>query len=361
MHRRVAVTGWHLAAPAGELWQEWTPDVPFLRQSSVSGRLSAGKLFSVPDGESLFEAIATRGANGLAHPGGAIAQTTRERLGVSAVMSKPNFQSFASGCWQMCDAPLVWWQRRLNAAGPGYAPVAACASGAHAVLLGARMIQDNRADAVLCSAWEAPHSEFILAGYRNAGALSKSGVMLPFDERRDGFVPSAGMATLLLESEESLAVRGAQPLAWLRGGAMRGDATAMTAMSPSGNSVSRAIEAACDGLQPTAINAHATATRLNDEMETRAIKQVFGKMVPVSATKPITGHWLGAAGALEAILAVQSLRENWLPPTLGLEQPDGACDLDYISKAGREADVRSVLSLSYGFGGHIGALMFEKA
>lgn len=363
MTRRIAVTAWHLASPIADDWHEWDDRDFSLRTVSQGGSLRGGTVWRPDTGEGLFRNVATRAAQRFGFTfGGSAASLPPDpsRLAVCAVMSKPDFGALKSGIWEMCDFPLRWWQHVTGACGPGFAPVAACASGAHAIALGARFIADGQADAVLCSAWETPHSDFILAGYRNAGALSRRGVMRPFDEHRDGFVPSAGMATLLLEAEETAAGRGERPLAWLAGSAMRGDATAMTAMNPSGASVAGAIEAACDGTQPSAINAHATATKLNDVMETQAIKSVFGRSVPVSATKPITGHWLGAAGALEAILAVQTLRENWLPPTLGLEKPDASCDLDYISKAGREADVRSVLSLSYGFGGHIGALMFEK-
>jgi 3-oxoacyl-(acyl-carrier-protein) synthase len=350
---RVLVTQWHCAAPRQNGWREWDDIDGPLRLWSECGSMSGGR--AIETGNDLFSNVAARAAKHF-H----LDNIDPARLAICAVSSKPDFLAFQKGVWHMCDAPLNWWRGASGARGPGYAPVAACASGAHAVALGARLIDDGYADAVLCSAWEAPHSDFILAGYRNAGALSKSGVMRPFDAQRDGFVPSAGLATLLLEDSEKALRRGATPLALLASSSMRGDATAMTAMNPSGESVARAIEAACGQAQPSSINAHATATKLNDVMETRAIKSVFGRAVPVSATKPLTGHWLGAAGALEAILAVQSVRENWLPPTVGLETPDAACDLDYILKAGREADVQSVLSLSYGFGGHIGALLFEK-
>jgi 3-oxoacyl-(acyl-carrier-protein) synthase len=287
-----------------------------------------------------------------------------QRLAVCFASSKPNYPTLAQSFTDStCDAPLSWWARAVGSEGVGYAPVAACAGGAHSVALAAQLIEDGYADAVVAGAWEAPHSTCVLAGYRNAGALSKSGVMRPFDTSRDGFVPSAGAATLVLEREELAHRRGAPILGVISGYSMHADATAMTTMEPSGETIARAIEVAlrkAGNLSVDYINAHGTATKLNDAVETRAINHVWGQSVPVSSTKPITGHWLGAAGALEAIICLLALREGWAPPTKNLVKPDEEFNLDYIAMDGRKMPLRRTVSLSYGFGGHIGVLIIEK-
>lgn len=247
-------------------------------------------------------------------------------------------------------------------------PVAACASGAHAIARGAQIISWDQADWVLCGAVEASLTPLIMAGYRQIGALSKSKTMRPFDKKRDGFVPSEGIGALILENEEHARARSAKIYGYVTGWDMGADVTSLTSMNPSGDSIARAIERAlkrAGNPQIDYINAHGTATHLNDEIESRGIKSVFGKSVPVSSTKPLTGHLLGAAGAVEAVICLQSLREQWAPPTLNLEEPDDACDLDYIpltsDSCGRDLPLKTVMSLNYGFGGHIGVLIFEAA
>lgn len=252
--------------------------------------------------------------------------------------------------------------RHAFVSGPVLCPVAACATGAHALALGAQLIEQGRADLVLAGASEPPQPAIILAAYRNMGALSKSGVMRPFDARRDGFVPASGGALFVLESEEFARKRGAKIHGFLTGYSMMCDAHHMTSMSPGGQGIARAIEAALrQAAHPKIdyINAHGTAT-INDAIESRAIHAVFGNAVPLSSTKAQTGHLLGAAGAVEAAICLLAMRDNFAPPTLNLEQPDGGFDLDYIPLHGREMAIDAVLSLNYGFGGHIGALVFEK-
>jgi 3-oxoacyl-[acyl-carrier-protein] synthase II len=247
--------------------------------------------------------------------------------------------------------------------GPTLSPNAACATAAHSLALGARMIEYGQADLVLAGGVELPQPPLILAAYRNMNALSKTGVMRPFDVRRDGFVASSGFGYMLLESEEHAQQRGAEIHGYLTGWSMKCDATHMTSMSPSGDSIARAIEDAlrkAGNLRIDYINAHGTATKQNDAIESRAIEAVFGRSVPVSSTKALTGHLLGAAGAVEAAICLMAMREGFAPPTLNLEQPDDEIGLDYIPLVGRKMEMKNVLSLNYGFGGHIGALVFEK-
>jgi 3-oxoacyl-[acyl-carrier-protein] synthase II len=251
----------------------------------------------------------------------------------------------------------------IGASGPVLSPNAACATSAHALALGARLIEYGQADLVLAGGVELPQPPLILAAYRNMHALSKTGIMRPFDARRDGFVAASGFGFMLLESEEHAIERGAEIHGYLTGWSMKCDATHMTSMSPSGDSIARAIEDAlrkAGNPQIDYINAHGTATKLNDAIESRAIKSVFGTKVPMSSTKPLTGHLLGAAGAVEAAICLTAMRHNLAPPTLNLEERDDECDLDYIPQQARSIDMKAVLSLNYGFGGHIGALVFEK-
>jgi 3-oxoacyl-[acyl-carrier-protein] synthase II len=144
---------------------------------------------------------------------------------------------------------------------------------------------------------------------------------------------------------------------------MNADATTMTGMDPGGDSIARAIEVACRRAGEPAIdyiNMHGTATRANDTVETRAVRSVFGRSIPASSTKPLTGHWLGAAGAIEAIICLLAMRENYAPPTLNLRKPDEECDLDYVPLKGRDLQINTAISLNYGFGGHIGVLVLQN-
>ena len=187
--------------------------------------------------------------------------------------------------------------------------------------------------------------------------------MRPFDRHRDGFVAGAGTGCLILENAERALQRGAVVHGYLSGWSMQADATSMTAFCPSGDSIARAMELALRRAELSSvdyINAHGTATKLNDVTETRGIKSALGTSIPTSSTKPLTGHLLGAAGAVEAVLCLAAMRESYAPPTLYLEEPDESCDLDYIALQGRTKRVKTALSLSYGFGGHIGVLIFDR-
>ena len=251
----------------------------------------------------------------------------------------------------------------FNANGPVLCPVAACATGSHAIILGARLIEAGEADVVLCGATEPPQHPMVLAAYRNMGALSKSGVMRPFDTRRDGFLPGSGSGFLILESLAHAQNRGAKIHARVAGYSLRADATHLTSMAPAGDSIVRAVEEALarGGHAASAvdyINAHGTATTQNDALEARALGRLFGDTVPVSSTKPLTGHLMGASGAVEAALCVLALKNGLLPPTLNLEEKDEFALNLVTHEQGKK--LARALSLNYGFGGHIGALVFDK-
>lgn len=303
-------------------------------------------------------------------------ETPQERIGAVFSSSKGRLDLIGGKStftdWT-CDWALQKVLSLANGKGPALAPVAACAGGAHCVALGAQMIVNGRADVVLAGAIEAPLTLLAIAAYRKMGALSRSGMMRPFDVQRDGFVPRPGAACLILENAELARRRGAKIFAYLSGWSMIFDPHSLLTMSPDGEAIARLINDVLTKstfIQNSAlstghsaldyINLHATATPYGDLVEGRGVARALGNSVPASATKPLTGHTLGAAGAIEALLTVRVLGENMIPPTLNLERFDAECPIRVIAGDGLQTPVRRALSLSYGFGGHMGALLLEK-
>jgi 3-oxoacyl-[acyl-carrier-protein] synthase II len=279
--------------------------------------------------------------------------------GRPAQLEKQHEYSF--GCAPDWAARAV--AKTVGARGKVWCPVAACASGAHSIAIAAQWIEDGLCDIALCGGVEAELAPLVLAGYRSLGALSARGVMRPFDAERDGFVPTSGAACLILESETVAKARGAQIYAQVAGWSLRCDATSQTAMMSSGATICRAIEEALlrAGAQTVDyINAHGTATQQNDALEAHAIGATLGREVAVSSTKAATGHLLGAAGAVEAVICVLAMEQSFAPPSLNLENVDTDCVSLNLLKQGCDRPIERALSLSYGFGGHIGVLMLEK-
>lgn len=244
---------------------------------------------------------------------------------------------------------------------------AACSSGSLAIAKSARKVATGACDAVLCGGTEASITPFVLASFENLGVLSRSACR-PFDRRREGFVVGEGSAFLLLESEEHAKKRGAHIHAWVDGWASACDTTGLVTQSMDGRSLGRLIRralqrASCPPEELDYINAHGSATRLNDIVETRGIKHALSehtRTVPVSGTKGFTGHILGATGAVEAVLCIVALLHGFVPPTYGLEEPDPECDLEHCHSP-REATLKTALSISSGFGGQMVCLVLRKA
>lgn len=260
----------------------------------------------------------------------------------------------------------------LGAKGPTFATVSACASAGHAIGEGARMIRQGLADIMFCGGGEAPITRLGVAGFNAMGALSKrnddpQAASRPFDAGRDGFVLAEGGAVLVLESYERAIQRGANVLGEVTGYATTDDANHIVQPGPSGEGAARAIALALEdaGLAPADIdyvNAHGTSTQLNEKLETQAIKTAFGeyaRQVPISSTKSMTGHLLGAAGALEAVICLKAIADGRIPPTINYATLDPDCDLDYVPNTARPARLRHVLSNSMGFGGHNVALILS--
>ena len=257
--------------------------------------------------------------------------------------------------------------------GPNIACVTACTTATHNIGLAARMIQYGDADVMIAGGAEFATTGTAMAGFCSAKAMSTRNdepgkASRPWDKDRDGFVLSDGAGVLVLEEYEAAKARGARIYAELVGFGMSGDAYHITAPSEGGEGAARSMEAALKdaALNPTDVhyvNAHGTSTPLGDLGEVLAAKRVFGDYaykLPVSSTKSMTGHLLGAAGGVEAIFSILALRDQVLPPTINLDEPGEGCDLDFVPHTAREAKVDVVISNSFGFGGTNGTLAFRR-
>jgi beta-ketoacyl-acyl-carrier-protein synthase II len=257
--------------------------------------------------------------------------------------------------------------------GPCFSITSACASGADGIGMAWVMIQAGMVDVAVVGGSDATITPFGVAAFDRIGALSKRGLdqlntPQPFDLNRDGLVMGEGAGILVLEKENRARKRGAEILAELAGYAATADAFHITAPAEDGSGGSRAMRQAIEnsGLNLADIgyiNAHGTATPLNDISETRAIKDAFGELaydIPISSTKSMTGHMMGATGALEAIFCIQAVREKIIPPTINYETPDPECDLDYVPNVARERNVKAALSNAFGFGGHNAVLVIKE-
>ncbi len=261
---------------------------------------------------------------------------------------------------------------KFGAKGPTLPVVTACATSTHTIGEAYRAIKHGYADAIIAGGSEASINELAMAGFVNCQALNLAENpdegSLPFDKRRGGFVMGEGAGILILEEYEHAKKRGAKILAEVVGYGNTADAYHITAPDPEGDGAIRAIkntvkEAGISDDNEIYINAHGTGTHLNDAMETKAIKAVFGKKaydIHVSSTKSMTGHMMGATGAVEAIASVLALKDGIIPPTINYKEKDEECDLDYTPNEAVEADIEYAISTSLGFGGHNACIAFRK-
>jgi 3-oxoacyl-[acyl-carrier-protein] synthase II len=262
---------------------------------------------------------------------------------------------------------------RYGAKGPNSATATACSASAHAIGDSFKIIEREAAEMMICGGAEATITPMGIGGFASMKALSTRNddpqhASRPWDAGRDGFVVGEGAGILVLESLEHAQKRNAPILAEIVGYGMSGDAYHMTQPEENGDGAYRVMMAALKDAKLTPndigyVNAHGTSTPIGDVIETRALKRVFGeraKKVPISSTKSMTGHLLGGAGGLEAGISVLALRDQTLPPTINLENPDPECDLDYVPNHARKASVEYALSNSFGFGGTNAALIFRR-
>lgn len=261
---------------------------------------------------------------------------------------------------------------RYGLKGPSTAIVTACATGTNGIGEAFRQIKHGYVDVMLAGGVEAPVTKIGIEGFASLKALNPSNdpkrSSIPFDKDRSGFVIGEGAGILVLESLESAQKRGANILAEIVGYGSTCDAYHITSPDPEGEGACRAMveameEASIKPEEVSYINAHGTSTPLNDKFETVAIKRAFGDLaykIPVSSTKSMTGHLLGAAGAIEAIICIEALRDGFIPPTIGHQTKDEECDLDCVPNVGRSEELSYALTNSLGFGGHNATLLFKK-
>jgi 3-oxoacyl-[acyl-carrier-protein] synthase II len=254
--------------------------------------------------------------------------------------------------------------------GPNLSLASACASSADALGMAYRLIKHDELAVAIAGGADAAVTPIGIAGFTQAGALSKNADPLkacrPFDKDRDGFVAGEGAAILVLENLDTALSRGAHILAEITGYGATSDAYHITKPLESGECAAKAMEIALASARASSvdyINAHGTSTRFNDLGETSAIKRVFGDAaykIPVSSTKSMHGHMLGSAGAMEALICCKVVQEGLIPPTINLNNPDPECDLDYVPNKARSADVRIAMSNSFGFGGHNSVMVIRR-
>lgn len=257
--------------------------------------------------------------------------------------------------------------------GPNYATTSACATSSHALADAFFLIQRGSADIIVTGGSEAAITQMSIGGFNASRAISTwndrpTEASRPFDKDRNGFVMGEGGGVLILEELEHAKARGANIYAEIIGAGLTGDAFHVTAPPPEGEGAFRSMREALrdGGIKPEQvdyINAHGTSTPLNDENETAAIKNLFGEhayKMAISSTKSMTGHLLGAAGAVEAVATVLAIKNSFVPPTINLDEPDPLCDLDYTPKVGKERNIEYAISNTFGFGGHNASLLFKK-
>lgn len=262
---------------------------------------------------------------------------------------------------------------KFGAKGPNSAVSTACATGSHAIGDAFKIVQRGDADVMIAGGTEAVITPLGIGGFTAMKALSTRNneperASRPFDVDRDGFVMGEGAGIIILESLDNAVKRGAKIYAEIKGYGMTADAYHITAPSPGGEGAARCIRLALkDGeIEPTEvdyINAHGTSTKYNDELETAAIKDVFGEhayKLVVSSTKSMTGHLLGAAGGVESVITILSIYHGIVPPTINLDKPDPECDLDYVPHKARRMEIKYALNNSFGFGGTNACLLFKK-
>jgi len=261
----------------------------------------------------------------------------------------------------------------LGTKGVNYSPSSACSSGSDAIGQAYEVIRQGNAKVIIAGGTEAPVIPIVLAAFGALRALSTKNdnpqaACRPFDAERDGFVLGEGAAIMVLEDAAYALERGAPILAEIAGYGAASDAFHLTQPSPDGEGATRAVRLALKraGLSPSDIdyiNAHGTATILNDRTETNVIKQVFGeraKHIPISASKSMLGHLLGAAGSIQAVITILAINHGVAPPTINLTHPDPECDLDFLPNQARQVNIRAAMSNSFGFGGHNSVLIFQR-
>ena len=312
------------------------------------------------------------------------AQMDREQIGIAVSSSKGGmitferfFERFQKHPSALLGARVFanfipniaaqWVARHWKLSGPAKPAVAACATGLYAVMEGIRMVEQDEVDYCIAGAGDASITRLMLAGYKNMGVLSETG-MRPYDLNRDGFFMGEGAGIVILEKLANAKARGAKIYAVVAGHQYGFEGSHLISFSPESDGLSRCLRLLLKRAGLTAsdidyLNLHGTATKQGDLYETMQIKSALGKeakKIPMSATKSMTGHMLGASGAVEIIACLIAMRDSFIPPTVNLNTPDPECDLDYTPQKARPKQIKMACSVSMGFGGQLGAILLQN-
>ncbi len=382
MKPRVVITGMGITTPLGQgLEENWVNLCGGYPEDRLAGTAVNGSLIKLPFTDSLasrcsgLPPLGIDRAKQLAEQSCTEALSTAglsssfidpERLGSTVSASKPLFDGDTPKAPEKLNEFI---RDRFGVRGECRNVIAACATGVYSVAMAASWIEQGLCDVVLAGSVEPPPHPLIQAGFRQMGVTSSEGVTRPFDLHRSGFTFGEGAGILVLESEKHARDRGAAVQAALSGRALGSDSHSAYSFNSGGGKIASVIDqalrnAGLDTRKIRHVNAHGTATRHNDWIETQALLKSFGdqaKHLMISATKASTGHLLGASGAVELIFTVLALKNQFVPPTATLEEPDPDCPLDYTPRHGHTADFEHALSLSFGFGGPIGALLVSRS
>ena len=369
----VVVTGIGLVTPLGAsreaTWQR-------LIEGETGIRAERGALIARVRGVSANGAHSRAGDFAVVAAEEALAQSgldiASHDIGCAIGQSKPLFTDDGAADAQLLLASFTGWsleavvKTHFELNGPSANVAAACATGVAAIETAASWIRSGACTAALAGAAESSLTDFYRAGFSQMGVLAEGtnpSSVRPFDRARAGFAMGEGAAVLVLESEDACRARGGKPIARLGRASLQQSSVDPIRFDDDGRDVARLITAVCDGKPaPSYVNAHGTGTALNDAAEARGLARAFsaGANVWVGSTKAATGHLLGAAGAVEAAFAALAIERGVMPPSLNVSEPDALCTFPLVSNAARRGDVVSAMSLSYGFGGQMGAVLFER-
>ncbi|MCX5782251.1 MAG: beta-ketoacyl-[acyl-carrier-protein] synthase family protein [Elusimicrobia bacterium] len=368
----VVVTGIGIVSPLG-FGRERTWHALLNGHSAVApdkeypGILSARVPYlDIPNETRLLSFAFLSTAEALFDSGVDLSQIPAERVGCTVSTSKLNLYSENDIIGNFLQSNLGMQLKKIfGLGGPTQNISAACATGVNSIIMGVEWIKNGKCDVVIAGAAESSFHPLYVSGFKKMGVLSSKGVK-PFDKKRDGFAMGEGAAVFVLENKKSAMLRCAKIYGKIAGYAMAEDVNSSVAFSEDGDSIIQAIKNALKSSKLKKvdyINAHGTATQHNDLVETKAIKKVFGKIaykILVSSTKAATGHLLGASGAIETAFCLLAIRENSVPPTLNLNEPDKKLDLNYVPNRSRFGEINSCMSLSFGLGGQIGVIVVTR-
>lgn len=373
---KVVVTGIGLVTPLGfgreQSWEALINSKSGIKSDLENKGLLLARLenFDVPDETRLLSMAFLAGAEAVNDTNLDFMYLDPQRIGCTISVSKPNLAQFNP---QSASHPDIFSASTLGKQlyqvfklrGPLQNIKAACSTGTNSIIIGAEWIKHGVCDIVFCGSAESSIHPLYQAGFKQMGVLASKQVC-PFDKKREGFAIGEGAGIIILERKDYAILRGAKIYGEIAGYAMANDISGAVSFSSGGEVIAGAIRNALKqaGLESVDyLNAHGTATKLNDLVETRAIKKALGKkacLVSISSTKAATGHLLGASGAVEFAFSLLALRDRIAPPTLNLTEPDNECDLDYTPQVPKSKQIDTVMSLSFGFGGQIGVLVATR-